>query len=151
MVGAIVMRVRRPLSSENDSSTSGALLLFRLLQLLRTPPLIAPRRKKQHLSTTSRWTDFFFSRNFFCWSDESSFSGKVSACFQTQLPRVRFTALPKKFAEEKIVDVAEVNRWHWLAEIGQGLENVDQTHLVLASSKPVLQKIQISLNGKSIG
>ena len=28
----------------------------------------------------------------------------------------------------------------WLAESGQWLENVDQTHLVLASGKPVLQK-----------
>ena len=29
----------------------------------------------------------------------------------------------------KIFDVAEVNKWHWLEERGQWLENVDRTHL----------------------
>ena len=33
-----------------------------------------------------------------------------------------------------------VNQWRWLEESGQWLENVDPTQLVLASSKPVLQK-----------
>ena len=46
----------------------------------------------------------------------------------------------KNISEEKIIDVAEVNQLHWLEESGQWLENVGQTHLVLASSKPVLQK-----------
>ena len=41
--------------------------------------------------------------------------------------------VPKKISEEKIVDVAEVNQRRWLEESGQWLENVDQTHLVLAS------------------
>ena len=39
------------------------------------------------------------------------------------------------------MDVAEVNQWLWLEESGQLFENVDQTHLVLASGKQVLQKI----------
>ena len=39
---------------------------------------------------------------------------------------------------EKIVDVAEVHR-RYLEESGQWLVNVYQTHLVLASGKPVLQ------------
>ena len=34
----------------------------------------------------------------------------------------------------------EVNQWRWLAESGQWLENADQTYLVLARGKPVLQK-----------
>ena len=37
------------------------------------------------------------------------------------------------FSEEFILDVAEVNRWRWLQERGQWLENVDKTHLNLAS------------------
>ena len=40
----------------------------------------------------------------------------------------------------KIINLAEVNQQCWLEESGQWLENVDQTHLVLASGKPVLQK-----------
>ena len=41
----------------------------------------------------------------------------------------------KKF-RGKIIDVAEVNQQRWLEEIGQWLENVDRTHLVLARGKP---------------
>ena len=44
------------------------------------------------------------------------------------------------FSDEKIIYVAEVNQRCWLEESGQWLENVDQTHLVLASGKPVLQQ-----------
>ena len=40
----------------------------------------------------------------------------------------------------KIVDVAELNEWHCLKESEQWLENVDRTHLVLASSKLVQNK-----------
>ena len=32
------------------------------------------------------------------------------------------------------------DQWHWLEESGHRLENVDQTHQVLASGKLVLQK-----------
>ena len=39
-----------------------------------------------------------------------------------------------------MIDVAEVNQWRWLEECRQRLENVLQTHLVLASGNPVLQK-----------
>ena len=39
-----------------------------------------------------------------------------------------------------IVDVAEVNQQRWLEKSGQWLENADQTFLVLASDKPVVQK-----------
>ena len=46
----------------------------------------------------------------------------------------------KKISEEIIIDVAEVNQWLSLEESGQSLENVDRTHLVLASGKVVLQK-----------
>ena len=45
-----------------------------------------------------------------------------------------FLAFPKNF-RGKIVYVAEVNNWHCLEKIGQWLENVDQTLLVLASGK----------------
>ena len=48
--------------------------------------------------------------------------------------------IPKKFSEEKNVDVAEVYQRRCLEESGQWLENVARTHLVLASGKPVLQK-----------
>ena len=56
-----------------------------------------------------------------------------------QQPRVRFPAFPKRF-QRKIIDVAKVYQRRWLEESGQWLENVDPTHLVLASGKPELQK-----------
>ena len=51
------------------------------------------------------------------------------------IPRV-----PEKNFRGKIIDVAEVNQQHWIEESGQWLENVDRTHLVLSSGKPVQQK-----------
>ena len=41
---------------------------------------------------------------------------------------------------QKIVDVAKVNLRRCFEKSGQWLENVDRTHLVLASGKTVLQK-----------
>ena len=52
----------------------------------------------------------------------------------------------KKF-REKIIGVAEVNQWCWLEESGQWLQNVDRTHLLLASGKPVLKKVQLGVLG----
>ena len=49
-------------------------------------------------------------------------------------------SITKKIQEEKIVDVAEVYQGRCVEKSGQYLENVDQTRLVLASGKPVLQK-----------
>ena len=49
-------------------------------------------------------------------------------------------SIPEFFSEEKIVEVAEVNQWCCLKESGQRLENVDQTHPILASNKQVPQK-----------
>ena len=40
--------------------------------------------------------------------------------------------IPQKNSEETIVQV-EVNVWHCLEESGQWLENIDQTHQVVAS------------------
>ena len=48
--------------------------------------------------------------------------------------------IPKIISEEKIIGFTEVNQWRSLEENGQWLENVDRTHLELASGKPVLQK-----------
>ena len=48
---------------------------------------------------------------------------------------------PKFFSEEKIINVAEVDQQRCLEESGQWLENVDQSHLVLASGNLVLQKM----------
>ena len=53
----------------------------------------------------------------------------------TQRPRVWFSTLPKTY-----FDVAEIYQWRWLEESGQRLENVDPTHLGLASGKLVLPK-----------
>ena len=39
-----------------------------------------------------------------------------------------------------MIDVAKINHQHWIAESGKWLENGDQTHVVLASGKPVVQK-----------
>ena len=43
------------------------------------------------------------------------------------------------FSEEKIIIVAEVDQQRCLEESGQWLENVDQSHLVLAMGSLVLQ------------
>ena len=54
-------------------------------------------------------------------------------------PRVDSHLSQKNFTGNKC-HLAEVFEWCGLKEIGQCLENVDQTHLVLASGKLVLQK-----------
>ena len=46
-----------------------------------------------------------------------------------------------KFFQRKNDYCSEVNQWRWLEESGPWLENVDRTHLVLASCKLVLQKV----------
>ena len=56
----------------------------------------------------------------------------------TQRPRVRFLAPPKK-----LFNVAEIYWPPWLEEYVQWLENVDGTHLVLASGKLELQKVML--------
>ena len=43
-----------------------------------------------------------------------------------------------------MIIVPEVNQWRWLEESGPWLENVDRTHLVLASCKLALKKNEIS-------
>ena len=47
------------------------------------------------------------------------------------------------FDEWKIVFVSEFNHRRCLEESGQRRENVDQTHLVLASGKLVLRKVWV--------
>ena len=39
----------------------------------------------------------------------------------------------------RLVHVAEVNQGRWLERSGQWLENIDRTHLGLASGKPLLK------------
>ena len=48
--------------------------------------------------------------------------------------------IPKIISEENIIGFTEVNQWRSQEENGQWLENVDRTHLELASGKLVLQK-----------
>ena len=48
-------------------------------------------------------------------------------------------SIPPKNFRGKVIDVAEVNQRHWVEESGLWHENVDRTHLHLASGKPVLQ------------
>ena len=50
------------------------------------------------------------------------------------------TSVPKKFSEEKYKPIAEVNLWRLLKESVEWPENVDQSHLVLASGKLVAGK-----------
>ena len=64
------------------------------------------------------------------------YSTEVAFLLLTQWPWIRYSAFTKIY-----FDVAEVYRWLWLEESGQRLENVDQTHLVLASGKLVQQKM----------
>ena len=49
-------------------------------------------------------------------------------------------SVPKKNFRVKIMNVAEVNQWRCSEESGQWLNNVDRTHIVVASGKPVVQK-----------
>ena len=49
-------------------------------------------------------------------------------------------SIPQIISKENIIVVADVNQQRWFEKSGQWLENVDWTHLVLASGKPVLQK-----------
>ena len=53
----------------------------------------------------------------------------------TQQPWVRFPAFASFFGG-KIIDIAEINQWRRSEASAQWLENVDLTHLVLASGKP---------------
>ena len=49
-------------------------------------------------------------------------------------------SIPQKISEEIIVAVAEVNQLRCFEESEQWLENVDRTHLLLASGKLLQQK-----------
>ena len=61
------------------------------------------------------------------------------------MPNSTLSRVPNIFTEETIVDVAEVYQRRCLEESGQWFEeNFDQTHVVLASDKLVLQKIKPS-------
>ena len=53
----------------------------------------------------------------------------------TQRPHVLISAFPKIY-----FDVAEIYEQHWLEE--SGLENVNRTHLVLASVKRILARLK---------
>ena len=53
-------------------------------------------------------------------------------------------SIPQIVSEEKTVNVAEVNQWCYLEESGLRLENVDQTHIELASSRLVVQKVFVA-------
>ena len=53
----------------------------------------------------------------------------------TQWTWIRYSAFTKIY-----FDVAAIYRWRWLKESDQRLENVDKTHLVLASGKLVQPK-----------
>ena len=67
-------------------------------------------------------------------------STEVAYLLLTQQPQIRLPVFQKMF-RGNIIDVAEVNQRRWLEESGQWLENVDRTHLVLASGKLVLKKV----------
>ena len=75
------------------------------------------------------------------WGHWGLHSTEVAHMLLAQQPQVWFPAFPQKHYRGKIIDVAEINQHPWLEESGQWPENVDRTHLALASGKPVLQKI----------
>ena len=66
---------------------------------------------------------------------EGLHSTEVAFLLLTQRPRVQFSAFP----------FAEINRRFWIEESGQRLENIDRTHLLLASGKLVLHKSIVRL------
>ena len=58
----------------------------------------------------------------------------------TRRPKVRFSSYEKNYFQ-----VVEIYGSRWFEESGEWLENVDQTHLVLASGKLELQKSYLKL------
>ena len=56
----------------------------------------------------------------------------------------RFDSQHSRIFFRRKLNVAEVNQWLWIEASGFWLENVDRTHLALASGNPVLQQ---SMNG----
>ena len=57
----------------------------------------------------------------------------------TQQPRLWFDSQRyRKIFRGKIINVAEVNQRDWFEESGQWLENVDRTHLVVATKNLVV-------------
>ena len=60
---------------------------------------------------------------------------EITFLLLTKRPWYCLSTFPKFY-----LDVAEIYRQLWLEESGKRLENVDPTHLVLASGKLVLQK-----------
>ena len=65
-------------------------------------------------------------------------------CFSPRGPTIDY-----RYSQKNYFDVAEIYQWRWLEESGQRLENVDQSHLVLASGKLVLQKTRVQSIGKT--
>ena len=102
---------------------------------------------------TWRQTLRCFHRLSFNWSVENVLSDTFS-CFPSKQTNNSERLIPGTAAQQTkhmlktslkwktrlIIDVAEVNQWRWLEDSRQWLDNVDQTHLVLASGKQVLQK-----------
>ena len=66
--------------------------------------------------------------------------GSIAQWLAYLLPDPAAPGLIPSVPRKKIVDIAEVNQPGCLVERGQWPENVNRTHLVLASSKLVLQK-----------
>ena len=61
--------------------------------------------------------------------------GLHSTCFSPSAAAPgSITSIPI-FFRRKIIDVAEVNQRSWFEKLGQWLENVDLTHLVLVNGK----------------
>ena len=84
------------------------------------------------------WTKKFLKKLYYLWAAQHNGSGL--SCRGFDFWHSQF------FQMKKIVDVAEVNQQHCLEESGQWLYNVDQTHLLLASGKLVLNKEIVLFN-----
>ena len=67
---------------------------------------------------------------------------QFSACWRKlHSTEVAFSLLTPVDPRRTQIFSAEIYRRPWLEELGQSLENVDQTHLVQTSGKQVLQKL----------
>ena len=92
--------------------------------------------KRKAMGSLTGGFDFFISKiGLLRWT--SLHRGRILLLAQ---PRGEYRKFPQKF-RGKIMDVAEINQRRRLEESGQQLENVDQTHLDLASGKLAPQKI----------
>ena len=87
-----------------------------------------------YLSTCFSGSMRLFANSFFFWGG----GGGIVQRLQNRCPRFE-SQHSRNFLKEKMVDLVEVNQRGCIEESGQWHDNINRTHLVMASGKLVLQ------------